>query len=123
MRWPYKLQIDWVLKSWNNISSEIVKKSFNICGITQHDAREIHCMKENQPAYGAVEELNRLLAEGGSDNFDLDDEEGFIVERAVDDYDEDDVMEEQELVEDNLDNIEVVDVAGDFQDIINILNE
>ena len=45
------------------------------------------------------------------------------MERAVDDYDEDDAMEEQELVEDNLDNIEVVDVAADFQDIINILNE
>ena len=35
--------------AWTKIGSEIIKKSFETCGITTSDVNKIHCLKEGQP--------------------------------------------------------------------------
>ena len=61
MRAPSKTQlVEMVLKAWNSISTEILVKSFKVCG--QHkDALpdEIACLKENMP----VAEAKAVVAE------------------------------------------------------------
>ena len=41
------------------MGSEIIKKSFETCGITMSDVNKIHCLKEGQP----TEEASMLLDE------------------------------------------------------------
>ena len=55
----YVLQIQWIVDAWKKIGSEIVKKSFETCGITTSDVKKIHCLKDGQP----TEEATMLLDE------------------------------------------------------------
>ena len=55
----YVLQIHWIVNAWTKIGSEIIKKSFETCGITTSDLNKFHCLKEGQP----TEEARMLLDE------------------------------------------------------------
>ena len=55
----YVFQIQWIVDAWTKIGSEIIKKSFETCGITTSDVNKIHCWKEGQQ----TEEARTLLNE------------------------------------------------------------
>ena len=55
----YVLQIHWIVDAWTKIGSEIIKKSFEICGITTSNFNKMHCLKDSQP----TEEARMLLDE------------------------------------------------------------
>lgn len=89
-----KLQINWVLQVWNELSPEIIRKSFQTCGITTSDPALIHCMKDGQFAEDAatiLREEQQNSAEARQQNTDTDEPE--------EDYDDDDEMQVQELNE------------------------
>ena len=55
---PTKLQtVQWVKRAWQSLSTDLIVKSFDACGITvKEDGSEnskIHCIKEGNPAAGA----------------------------------------------------------------------
>ena len=41
----FRTQIEWLLTAWRKIPSEVVRRSFDACGITQCDSSSIHCLK------------------------------------------------------------------------------
>ena len=53
------LQVQWVVEAWKQIDKEIIKKSFDTCGITTSDPDKIHCLGKGQP----TEEVRVLLGE------------------------------------------------------------
>jgi len=53
------LQVQWVVEAWKQIDKEIIKKSFDTCGITTSDPDKIHCLGKGQP----TEEARVLLGE------------------------------------------------------------
>ena len=112
----YKKQIEWVLNSRQNIRTDVV--IFNICGITQSDPNYIHCVKPEHPANAAFHEINRRIAELG--NSALVDEECFIVERRMDDYDDNDVIEELPISDEDLEQMEGLDVPAHLQEILDV---
>ena len=61
----YALQIQWIVDAWTKINSEIIKKSFETCGITTSDVNKIHCLKEGQP----TEEARMLDESSGNLEF------------------------------------------------------
>ena len=56
------LQVQWVVEAWKQIDKEIIKKSFNTCGITMSDLDKIHCLGKGQPTEASNQ---RLLIKGG----------------------------------------------------------
>ena len=74
------------------IGSEIIKKSFETCGITTSDVNKIHCLKEGQPTAEA-----RMLLDGSSGNLE------FIARPTPDD----------DACESGVENIENVDDLTD----------
>ena len=88
----YVLQIQWIVDAWTKICSEIIKKSFETCGITTSDVNKIHRLKEGQ----ATEEARMLLDES-SGNLE------FIARPTLDD----------DVYEIEVENIENVDGLTD----------
>ena len=88
----YVLKIQWIVDAWTKIGSEIIKKSFESCGITTSDVNKIHCLKEGQPTEEA-----RMLLDESSGNLE------FIARPALDD----------DVYEIEIENIENVDDLTD----------
>ena len=84
----YVLQIQWIVDAWTKIGSEIIKKSFETCGITTSNVNKIHCLKEGQPTEEA-----RMLLDESSGNLE------FIARPTLDD----------DVYEIEVENIENVD--------------
>ncbi len=65
------LVASWISKSWNEISPELIKKSFKCCGITAaadgSEDNEITCLKEGGPCY-SEETVAQLEVETGQLN-------------------------------------------------------
>ena len=88
-----KLQINWVLQVWNDLSADIIRKSFQTCGITTSDPTLIHCMKDGELAEDAASILRERMQEQEKQH-DPD-----VVPEPEEDYDDDDEMQLQELNE------------------------
>ena len=103
-----------------HISDEVVRRSFDACGITQCDPSSIHCMKPDGPAMSAatllLRELNSVTARQGNTDF----EDLFVVEPSMD-YDEN-CTEEEELNDDSiLETMQVVETSEPSDDASVIL--
>ena len=60
-RAPSRLNmVKWVKESWARLSPELIRKSFEACGITTHDADLIHCTKTGGVAEAARMSIQRL---------------------------------------------------------------
>ena len=90
----YVLQTQWIVDAWTKIGSEIIKKSFETCGITTSDVNKIHCLKEGQPTEEA-----RMLLDESSGNLE------FIARPTLDDDVYEIEVENIENVDDLTDNI------------------
>ena len=88
----YVLQIQWIVHAWTKIGSEIIKKSFETCGIKTSDVNKIHCLREGQPTEEA-----RMLLDESSGNHE------FIARPTLDD----------DVYEIEVENIENVDDLTD----------
>ena len=58
---PRRTIVNWILDSWNQLSSEIICTSFQACALTSaidgsYD-KDIHCFKEKQPCHSGLEML------------------------------------------------------------------
>ena len=66
--------MNWILDLWNQLSSEIIFKSFKTCALTSaidgSDDKDIHCFKEKQPCHAGLEMLAEQieLATGQEEN-------------------------------------------------------
>lgn len=61
---------EWVLKSWNAISTEIVEKSCKKCGISNAmDGTEDHLLYMSDSSDNSADESSELLHESSSDEF------------------------------------------------------
>ena len=71
---PRRTIANWILDSWNQLSSEIICKSFKACALTSaidgSDDKDIHCFKEKQPCHAGLEMLAKQieLATGQEEN-------------------------------------------------------
>ena len=79
---PRRTIVNWILDSWNQLSSEIICKSFKACALTSaidgSDDKDIHCFKEKQPCHAGLEMLAEQteLATGQEENpFQVDPDE------------------------------------------------
>ena len=90
----YVLQIQWTVDASTKIGSEIIKKSFEPCGITTSDVNKIHCLKEGQPTEEA-----RILLDDSSENLE------FIASPTLDDDLYEIEVENTENVDDLTDKI------------------
>ena len=84
---PRRTIVNWILVSWNQLSSEIICKSLKACALTSaidgSDDKDIHCFKEKQPCHAGLEMLAEQieLATGQEENpFQVDPDE--IMEAA-----------------------------------------
>ena len=73
MRSMSKKQIyDSIVSSWENISPDMIKKSFEICGqVLGFDPDRLLCMREGKSCYGSLPKLKELL-ELPSERIDLE---------------------------------------------------
>ena len=59
------LCLEWVKKSWERVTEEVVAASFKACSISNSEDgsedSEIHCLKEGGVAHSAVEEVRAQL--------------------------------------------------------------
>ena len=112
MRAPDKLTcLKWVVKAWEALSTEVVIKSFEACGIgVPVDGSEdgsIHCLKPGGVAAEAASVIARLTAEmlaadDDSDPFaDLD--EADCPSGSLEEADDDNEFETNELLIDDTD--------------------
>ena len=101
----FKSQIEWILAAWNTLSPDIVRKSFVTCGISSHNIKNIHCLQPDQPAHAAAAIVDAAVQQEMT--IELEDEV-FIVEKPSEDYDDDDIMELQQLDNEELLN-DVID--------------
>ena len=55
---PHSTIVNWILDSWNELPSEIIRKSFKACALTSatdgNEDKDIHCFKENQPCHAGL---------------------------------------------------------------------
>ena len=68
MRAPDKLTcLKWVVESWEVVTSEVIVKSFKVCGISVavdgSEDGDIHCLKSGEVAADAAEEIHQLTTE------------------------------------------------------------
>ena len=72
---PGRTIVNWILDSWNQLSSEIFCKSFKACALTSvidgSDDKDIHCFKEKQSCHAGPE----MLAEQIENPFQVDPDE------------------------------------------------
>ena len=74
--------MNWILDLWNQLSSEIICKSFKACALTSaidgSDDKDIHCFKKKQPCHAGLKMLAKQteLATGQEENpFQVDPDE------------------------------------------------
>ncbi|KAM4625025.1 uncharacterized protein ACJ7VT_003510 [Polymixia lowei] len=79
-----RLLVAWVLQAWDKLDTELVKKSFKVCGLTVAADGEdhlIHCFKEGEPCASGRELLAQArqeeLAEVGEGEEEYDEDEEF----------------------------------------------
>ena len=47
LRAPSKaLMVEWVLRSWESVTCDTIRRSFDVCGVTSCEMKVIHCTKE-----------------------------------------------------------------------------
>ena len=51
-------QIQWIIKAWKKVSKDVVRNSFDVCGITTSDAAKISCLKNGNA--GAIDDQNAI---------------------------------------------------------------
>ena len=59
----YDLVCQWVLEAWDSLSTELIKKSFAVCGITHSNLSEISAIQADKPCHAALavlEDENRM---------------------------------------------------------------
>eukprot|EP00731_Ephydatia_muelleri_P012549 Em0006g1443a len=62
LRAPSKaLMVDWVLRSWESLSSETIRHSFDVCGVTSCDPKVIHYTKEGGLENDAHQRLVKFM--------------------------------------------------------------
>ena len=79
MRAPSKaLCLQWVKECWDGLSTDIILKSFRVCGISvdvdSSGDSDIHCLKEGGVAAGAREDITTETASLLSGRRDSDDD-------------------------------------------------
>ena len=67
VRAPSKpLCLEWVKRAWESVTTDVVKKSFQACGISVNvdgsEDHEIHCLKDGQVATAARDDIARETA-------------------------------------------------------------
>jgi len=69
--------LDWVKSAWD--SADLIKKSFKSCALTVatdgSEDDEIHCLKEDQPCYPAMEILKMARITNQFESLDIGDDE------------------------------------------------
>ena len=89
------LCLRWVKETWNSVTTEVVIKSFRVCGIfvktDGSEDSEIHCIKEGQVAAEASPTIAEKTASLFKDSLDDD----------RDPFDESDLEEDEEELADN----------------------
>ena len=71
-RAPSKLQlVQWVKAAWNFVSTDVIRHSFDVCGITSSDLDVIHCTKP-----GGIAEAARAIDEAALDHDNFGSEDG-----------------------------------------------
>ena len=62
LRAPSKaLLVDWVLRSWESLSSETIRHSFDVCGVTSCDPKVIHYTKDGGLENDAHQRLVKFM--------------------------------------------------------------
>ena len=97
---PCSTIVNWILDSWNELPSEIIRKSFKACALTSatdgSEDKDIHCFKEHQPCHAGLKMLTeqmQLVNEPEDNSFVADPEEiidAAPFEMVVDDDEEED---------------------------------
>ena len=82
MRAPDKLTcLKLVVESWEAVASEVIVKSFKVCGISVvvdgSEDGDIHCLKSGEVAADAAEEIHQLTTEMLASQPDDEDEDPF----------------------------------------------
>ncbi|KAL2091434.1 hypothetical protein ACEWY4_013697 [Coilia grayii] len=99
-----RLLVAWVLKAWDELNTELVKKSFKECGLTvAPDGSEdhfIHCFKEGEPCAAGkamlVQARQGLQVDDGEAEQQEDEGEEFENELVVEDDDDEEVIADEE---------------------------
>ena len=62
---PRSTIANWILDSWNSLSSEKIRKSFKACVLTSvfdgSEGKDIHCFKEQEPCQAGLELLTQQI--------------------------------------------------------------
>ena len=62
---PRRTIINWILDSWNQLSSETISKSFKACALTSaidgSEDNNINCLKEGQPCHSGLSMLAQQI--------------------------------------------------------------
>ena len=110
MRAPEKiLCLQWVKESWNSLSTAVITKSFEACGISVNtDGSQdgsIHCLKDTDVAAAAKPKIDELTTKLTEVNLDNDDDDGNPFDDLDSETNEDDDEEENnEIVIDEDEN-------------------
>ncbi|KAL2102513.1 hypothetical protein ACEWY4_001681 [Coilia grayii] len=99
-----RLLVAWVLKAWDELNTELVKKSFKVCGLTVapvgSEDHFIHCFKEGEPCAAGKEMLVQvrqgLQVDDGEAEQQEDEGEEFENELVVEDDDDEEVIADEE---------------------------
>ena len=58
---PRRTIVNWILDFWNQLSSEMVSKSFKACALSSavdaSEDKDIHCLKVGQPCHAGLKML------------------------------------------------------------------
>lgn len=52
--------VQWIKEAWNRVPAEVVRTSFEACGITSHDVDVIHCTKIGGVAEASREHIQQM---------------------------------------------------------------
>ena len=69
LRAPSKaLMVEWVLRSWESVTCDTIRRSFDVCGVTSCDPKVIHCTQKGGLANDAHQRLENLMSQPGDDS-------------------------------------------------------
>ena len=67
---PLDTVLEWICAAWEKVSSELVKKSFKTCGVTNaadgSEDDQIHCFKSNGELYNGLDTLKNSFSTDNS---------------------------------------------------------
>ena len=102
LRAPSKaLMVEWVLRSWESVTCDTIRRSFDVCGVTSCDPKVIHCTKEGGLANDAHQRLENLMSQPGDDSEkDASEDDAWSLTQGSDHEDglEDDVGDSEDEV-------------------------